>query len=70
MRASFAAHYWDYSRDLLHMVNEFRGDMTRPIVGLGHSMGGAYLYVSLNNGPCLGPRPSTSPVAHKHGMAC
>lgn len=38
-----AAHYWDYSRDLLHMVNTFRDKITRPVVGIGHSLGGCYM---------------------------
>ncbi|KAF2637017.1 hypothetical protein P280DRAFT_472532 [Massarina eburnea CBS 473.64] len=33
----------DHSRDLLHMVNTFRAQMPRPIIGVGHSMGGAQL---------------------------
>lgn len=32
-------HWWDFSRDILCMVNSFRAEMRRPIVGLGHSMG-------------------------------
>jgi pimeloyl-ACP methyl ester carboxylesterase len=37
------AAWLDHSRDLLHMVNTFRDQMPRPIIGLGHSMGGAQL---------------------------
>ncbi|USP74371.1 hypothetical protein yc1106_01645 [Curvularia clavata] len=33
----------DHSRDLLHMVNVFRDQMPRPIIGVGHSMGGCQL---------------------------
>ncbi|KAH4252991.1 hypothetical protein HBH70_197600 [Parastagonospora nodorum] len=33
----------DHSRDLLNMVNIFRDQMPRPIVGVGHSMGGCQL---------------------------
>lgn len=33
--------WFDHSRDVLCMVNAFRGEMKRPLVGLGHSMGGA-----------------------------
>lgn len=33
----------DHSRDLLHMVNVFRKQMPRPIVGVGHSMGGCQI---------------------------
>jgi pimeloyl-ACP methyl ester carboxylesterase len=34
------ASWFDHPRDLLHMVNHFRDDMPRPIIGIGHSMGG------------------------------
>ncbi|KAF9696233.1 hypothetical protein EKO04_006081 [Ascochyta lentis] len=33
----------DHSRDLLHMVNTFARQMPRPLIGVGHSMGGAHL---------------------------
>ncbi|CAF9910007.1 hypothetical protein IMSHALPRED_008528 [Imshaugia aleurites] len=33
----------DHARDLLHMVNHFRKEMSRPLVGIGHSMGGNHL---------------------------
>ncbi|KAI9783834.1 MAG: hypothetical protein M1839_003170 [Geoglossum umbratile] len=33
----------DHARDLLNMVNHFRTEMPRPIVGIGHSMGGTRL---------------------------
>ncbi|KAL5116772.1 hypothetical protein ACEQ8H_005384 [Pleosporales sp. CAS-2024a] len=33
----------DHSRDLLHMVNMYRDQMPRPIIGVGHSMGGCQL---------------------------
>ncbi|KAL9614062.1 MAG: hypothetical protein Q9167_001416 [Letrouitia subvulpina] len=36
-------HYFDFSRDLLHMVNVFRHQMPRPIFGVGHSIGGTSL---------------------------
>ncbi|KAH3510194.1 hypothetical protein KXV55_002997 [Aspergillus fumigatus] len=29
----------DHSRDLLHMINHFRDDIARPIIGVAHSMG-------------------------------
>ncbi|KAF2131628.1 alpha/beta-hydrolase [Dothidotthia symphoricarpi CBS 119687] len=35
--------FTDHSRDLLNMVNVFRRQMPRPIVGVGHSMGGCQL---------------------------
>lgn len=34
-----SAHWFDHSRDLLNMVNHFRDSMSRPIIGIGHSMG-------------------------------
>lgn len=38
----------DHSRDLLHMVNHFRKEMPRPLIGVGHSMGGAQItYLAL-----------------------
>lgn len=33
----------DHSRDMLHMINLKRDEMPRPIVGIGHSMGGNQL---------------------------
>ncbi|KAL2865491.1 putative toxin biosynthesis protein [Aspergillus lucknowensis] len=35
--------WFDHPRDLLHLVNVKRKDMPRPIIGVGHSMGGAHL---------------------------
>ena len=32
------AHWLDHSRDLLHMVNHFRKEMSGPLIGIGHSM--------------------------------
>ncbi|EKG19231.1 hypothetical protein MPH_03491 [Macrophomina phaseolina MS6] len=32
--------WFDHPRDLLHMINTFRDQMIRPLVGVGHSMGG------------------------------
>ncbi|KAI9713784.1 MAG: hypothetical protein M1820_000514 [Bogoriella megaspora] len=32
--------WYDHARDLLLMINHFRSEMPRPIVGIGHSMGG------------------------------
>ncbi|KAL3467684.1 Alpha/beta hydrolase family-domain-containing protein [Aspergillus heterothallicus] len=32
-------NWYDHSRDLLHMVNHFRDEMPRPIIGVAHSMG-------------------------------
>ncbi|KAJ5184026.1 Abhydrolase domain-containing protein mpaH [Penicillium capsulatum] len=36
-------NWFDHARDLLHLVNVKRAEMPRPIVGIGHSMGGAHL---------------------------
>lgn len=33
----------DYARDILHLINVKRDEMPRPIIGIGHSMGGQYL---------------------------
>ncbi|KAJ5753528.1 uncharacterized protein N7511_007681 [Penicillium nucicola] len=33
----------DHSRDLLYMINQFRDEMPRPIIGVGHSMGAGQL---------------------------
>lgn len=34
----------DHPRDLLHMINMKRDLMPRPLIGIGHSMGGNHLY--------------------------
>lgn len=39
------ASWFDHPRDLLHLVNVKRAEMPRPIIGVGHSMGGAHLSV-------------------------
>lgn len=33
----------DHPRDLLYIINTFRAEMPRPIIGIGHSMGGCQL---------------------------
>lgn len=38
-------NWLDHSRDLLLMMNVFRQKMIPPFVGVGHSMGGAQMYV-------------------------
>jgi pimeloyl-ACP methyl ester carboxylesterase len=43
LNLTFPAAWLDHSRDLLHMVNTFQSQMPRPIIGVGHSMGGAQL---------------------------
>ncbi|EFW23238.1 hypothetical protein D8B26_006739 [Coccidioides posadasii str. Silveira] len=35
--------WFDHPRDLLHLINLKREEMPRPIVGIGHSMGGGHL---------------------------
>ncbi|WPH03762.1 Hypothetical protein R9X50_00664500 [Acrodontium crateriforme] len=41
--------WWDHSRDLLYMINQFQDQMTGgPLIGIGHSVGGSHLaYLSL-----------------------
>lgn len=40
------ASWLDHARDLLYMINHFRDQMSRPLIGIGHSMGGAQMSVS------------------------
>ncbi|KAL9054089.1 MAG: hypothetical protein Q9162_004346 [Coniocarpon cinnabarinum] len=59
--------YFDWARDLLLMVNHFRHDMIRPIVGLGHSMGAT----AMINTALFHPRLFTTvilvePVLNRH----
>ncbi|OQE01480.1 hypothetical protein PENSOL_c004G01541 [Penicillium solitum] len=35
--------WFDHPRDILHMINHFRHEMPRPIIGVGHSMGATQL---------------------------
>ncbi|KAE8152093.1 toxin biosynthesis protein [Aspergillus avenaceus] len=35
--------WYDHARDLLHMINHFRSDMPRPLMGIGHSVGASQL---------------------------
>lgn len=37
------ASWFDHPRDLLHLVNVKAAEMPRPIIGIGHSFGGAHL---------------------------
>ena len=48
----------DHARDLLHMINHFRAEMPRPLIGIGHSMGG----VQLVNLALMHPRLLTTVV--------
>jgi hypothetical protein len=34
-----SASWIDHSRDVLHMINHFRDEMPRPLMGFGHSLG-------------------------------
>ncbi|KAJ5634797.1 alpha/beta-hydrolase [Penicillium herquei] len=35
--------WMDHTRDLLNMINQFRDQMPRPLIGIGHSAGGAQI---------------------------
>ncbi|EED13676.1 conserved hypothetical protein [Talaromyces stipitatus ATCC 10500] len=35
--------WFDHARDLLYLINHFRADMPRPLVGIGHSLGAGQL---------------------------
>ncbi|GAM44029.1 hypothetical protein TCE0_060r19321 [Talaromyces pinophilus] len=35
--------WFDHARDLLYLINHFKADMPRPIVGIGHSLGAGQL---------------------------
>ncbi|RAH74722.1 alpha/beta hydrolase [Aspergillus aculeatinus CBS 121060] len=35
--------WFDHSRDLLHLINTFKAEMPRPIIGVGHSLGAGQL---------------------------
>lgn len=50
--------WFDHSRDLLHIINSYRKDMPRPLVGIGHS-GGAGIIANLS---FLHPRLFTTVV--------
>ncbi|KAK3292013.1 Alpha/beta hydrolase family-domain-containing protein [Chaetomium fimeti] len=40
--------WWDHTRDLANLINQKRDEMPQPLVGMGHSMGGAQLtYLAL-----------------------
>lgn len=53
------ASWFDHARDYLAIVNHFRNQMPRPIVGFGHSMGG----VTMINLALIHPRLLTSIIA-------
>ena len=37
------ASWFDHSRDLLYMINQFKADMPRPLMGVAHSVGAGQL---------------------------
>lgn len=37
------AHWFDWSRDILHFITHFRDEIKPPIIGIGHSMGASVL---------------------------
>lgn len=39
--------WFDHSRDLMNLVNIKREEMPRPLIGIGHSMGGTQLYAKV-----------------------
>ena len=47
------SHWFDHSRDVLQMVNTFRSEMKRPLIGIGHSMGGTQLVATATFHPRL-----------------
>ncbi|KAI9840690.1 MAG: hypothetical protein M1837_001366 [Sclerophora amabilis] len=70
--------WFDHPRDLLHIINLFRGEMPRPLIGIGHSLGASQLaQLSLIHPRLLStlvlldavavhtPPPSTRPTPHQ-----
>ncbi|KAL6150400.1 hypothetical protein ACJQWK_00579 [Exserohilum turcicum] len=61
---------FDHGRDLLHMVNIFRDQMIRPIVGIGHSMGGtALVSLALLHPRLLETLILIDPIIHRRTFA-
>jgi len=57
----------DHSRDLLHLINSFRHLMPRPIIGIGHSLGGNILVnLSLMHPRLLSTLILLDPVIQQH----
>ncbi|EFX03400.1 toxin biosynthesis protein [Grosmannia clavigera kw1407] len=57
--------WYDHARDLLQMVNTFRAEMPRPLVGIGHSFGGTIVtYLSLMHPRLLSSLVLLDPVLH------
>ncbi|PYI09745.1 hypothetical protein BO78DRAFT_362200 [Aspergillus sclerotiicarbonarius CBS 121057] len=57
-KLSMDASWMDHSRDLFLMINHFRDQMPRPLVGIGHSFGGTIL----TNLALMHPRLLTSVI--------
>ncbi|KAF2667974.1 alpha/beta-hydrolase [Microthyrium microscopicum] len=58
--------WFDHPRDLLGLVNHFRSSFVRPIIGVGHSMGGAHLVqLSLNHPRLLSSLILIDPVMQR-----
>ncbi|KAK4038619.1 peroxisomal membrane protein LPX1 [Parachaetomium inaequale] len=45
--------WWDHTRDLMNLINQKRDEMPHPLVGIGHSMGGAQLTLLALSNPRL-----------------
>lgn len=58
------ASFFDHTRDLFCIVNHFRNEMPRPLVGLGHSLGGTVII----NLALLHPRLLTTVIAVEPGI--
>jgi hypothetical protein len=54
--------WFDHSRDLLQMGNHFRSEMVQPIMGMGHSAGGAAMYVEQFSKPNSTPTTDSVPI--------
>ncbi|TVY78130.1 Abhydrolase domain-containing protein mpaH [Lachnellula suecica] len=62
--------WMDHTRDLLHMINMFRGEMPMPIVGMGHSFGANILCnLSLIHPRLLSSIVLMDPVIQQHASA-
>ncbi|KAH8598800.1 Alpha/beta hydrolase family-domain-containing protein [Bisporella sp. PMI_857] len=60
----------DHARDLLHLVNAFRSEMPRPIIGIGHSLGANVLVnLSLIHPRLLNTLVLLDPVISQHASA-
>ena len=51
--------WMDHARDLLLMINHFREQMPRPLVGIGHSFGGNIMFANQLDSSAL-PRDDTA----------